>query len=206
MYIEIKNRQGITIVSLIIIIVLIAIGAAGVYKFMPHIKNQLLNIKEYDIKISVEKAARRIYEAVKYSENIYALPKAFVKDLEKLDPNLNYFMVSHDGRRIIIMAYDGNKFVEKTIVRKRRNVEYEMFFEKQSRTGRNDAIKYVINAYIIDGKENTTGDAANKRKITFESTVESMTALNIIDKGTGISKNNIAGATPSAALACNKDK
>ena len=206
MYIKIKNRQGITIVSLIIIIVLVAIGAAGVYKFMPGIKNQLLNIKEYGIEISVEKAARRIYEAVKYSENICALPRAFVKDIEKLDPSLNYFMVSHDGRRIIIMAHDGNKFVERTIVRKRRNVEYEMFFEKQSGTGRNNAIKYVINAYILDAKESTTGSAAHKRKITFESTTESMTASNITDKGTGISKNNTAGATPSAALACDKDK
>lgn len=206
MYIKIKNRQGITIVSLIIIIVLVAIGAAGVYKFMPGIKNQLLNIKEYGIEISVEKAARRIHEAVKYSENICALPKAFVKDIEKLDPSLNYFMVSHDGRRIIIMSHDGNKFTERTIVRKRRNVEYEMFFEKQSGIGRNNGIKYVINAYITDGKKSTAGGAAHKRKVTFESTAESMAASNITDKGTGISKNNMAGATPSAALACDKDK
>lgn len=196
MYKNVTKRQGLTLLEFIIIIAIIGlIIVLGINEFAPGAKEQILNVREYGLRFSMNKTIRQIDQIIKYSGNIRALPRAFVANTSRMDPSYSYIMVSSDGKRIVRMEHNGTEFIEKEIFAKeRKNIEYEMFFEKKSGTI-NNAIKYEIDVYIVDPKENT-----NKRKIVFESSAEPINASGVIDKGTGISKRDSKYASPSVAL------
>lgn len=203
MYKNIMNRKGITLLKLILIVTLFSLAIViGVRLVIPAIKDQVLNIKEYNLNLSLKKAAREISQTVAYSEKIYAMPRIFVRNVDRMDPDLNYFMVSPDGKSIVSMEYEGNRFIKRVITKEKDNIEYEMFFEKETGTGGNSIINYVINAYIVS----TDADGLNKRKVVLESTIQPIGAIEIIDKGTGISQRDVKGATPSVALAYSKSR
>lgn len=201
MYKKIMNKQGITPLGLIIMVALIGLVIViGMNRFMPKVGEQILNIKERSLRLLMEKAVKQIDQIIEYSSNICAVPKVFVADTGNMDPNCNYIMVSPDGKRIVIMKHDGDKFIEKTVVMQEyKNVEYEMFFEKGPKSDVNNVIKYEIDVYMIDQKENT-----NKKKIVFESSVEPIGETEIIDKGTGIHGRDSKNASPSVALKYSK--
>ena len=197
MYKKIANKQGLTLLGFIITVALIGfIIVLCINKFAPGAKEQLLNVREYSLRFLMKKTIRQINQTIKYSENIQTVPGAFIANTSRMDPKCNYLMVSTDGKRIVNMEHDGTEFIEKEILAKeRKNIEYEIFFEKESGTI-NNAVRYEINVYIIDQKENT-----DKRKIVFESSAEPIGISEVVDKGTGIPKKESKYASPSVALA-----
>jgi hypothetical protein len=197
MYKNITNRQGLTLLEFIIIIAIIGlIIVLGINEFAPGAKEEILNVREYGLRFSMNKTIKQIDQIIKYSGNIRALPRAFVANISRLDPSYSYIMVSSDGKRIMRMEHNGTEFIEKEILAKeRKNIEYEIFFEKKSGTV-NNVVRYEINVYIIDQKEDT-----DKRKIVFESSAEPIGISEVVDKGTGIPKKESKYASPSVALA-----
>lgn len=203
MYKKVTNKQGLTLLEFIIILALICvITLFGINKYMPDAKEQILDVREYVLKFLMKKTIRQIDQIIRYSENIQALPRAFIINTDRMDTNRNYLMVSSDGKRIVKMEHDGTKFIEKEVfVRERKNVEYEIFFEKKPGSIVDNTIRYEINVYIIDEKENT-----DKRKVVFESSGEPIGTSGIIDKGTGIPKKNSKSVSPSVALSYTKNR
>lgn len=202
MYEKIMNKQGFSIITLIIIIALIAlIIVSGRDKIIPYAEEQILNIREYGLRISMIKTKSRINQALKFSKNICVMPRVFVADTSRMDPNFNYIMVSSDGKKIVSIEHDGSKFVERVIQKKRRNIEYEIFFERGPESVMGNKVKYEIDIHIIDPKENI-----HKRDIVFEYMSEPLIAAQVVDRGTGISKRNFKGASPSVVLAYSKNR
>ncbi len=201
MYRKIMNKKGITPLGLIIAVALIGlVTVIGINRFMPKAKGQILNIKERSLCLLMEKAVKRIDQIIEYSTNICAVPRVFVADTGNMDPSCNYLMVSPDGKRIVIMEHNGDRFIEKMVIMKEyKNVEYEIFFEKGPKPAINNVVRYEVDVYIIDQKENT-----NKKKIVFESSVEPVVETEIIDKGTGIHGRGLKNASPSVALKYSK--
>lgn len=205
MYKKITNRQGMTPLGFIILITLIGlIVVLGINRFMPDAEERVLDMRAQGLHLLTKRTVRQMDQIIKYSENIQMLPRPFVANMDRMDSNCSYLMVSPDGKRIVIMKHDGSKFVEKGVIaRERRNVKYEIFFEKGSMSEINNVnkVKYEINVYIIDPKENTP-----ERKIVLESSMEPVSGTTVIDKGTGISERDFLGASPAVALSYNSNE
>ncbi len=202
MYKKIINREGLSIITIIMIIALIAVIIVSYGdKIVFHAKEQIINIKEYSLRMSMKKTKNQIDQILKFSKDICIMPKAFATDTSGLDPSYNYIMVSSDCKRIINMEYDGSKFVERVIEKKRRNIKYEIFFEKGPESVMGNTVKCEIDIHIIDPKENI-----HKRDIVFEYMSEPLIATQIVDKGTGISKRDFRGASPSVVLAYSQNR
>ena len=117
MYKKIANKQGLTLLGFIITVALIGfIIVLGINKFAPGAKEQLLNVREYSLRFLMKKTIRQINQTIKHSENIQAVPGAFIANTSRMT-QINYLMVSTDGR-MASMEHNGTEFVEK-IFRKR---------------------------------------------------------------------------------------
>lgn len=205
LYKKIKNRQGFTVIELIVaiaiasILIIISINLLGVTN-----KTHSLSLKEYDLQSAIRRAAEETNQAARYSKAVFAVPQTFVASTDKMDPGWDYIMVSHDGKRIISMEYDDSegkeKFVEKVLVPEHENIRYEVFFEKESEAEADNVIRFVISAYIVDKNGNKTAE-----KAVYETTLESVNAVQVADKGTGIPGEGVQGASPSIALAHRSD-
>lgn len=205
LYKRIKNRQGFTVIELIVaiaiasILIIISINLLGVTN-----KTHSLSLKEYDLQSAIRRAAEETNQAARYSKAVFAVPQTFVASTDKMDPGWDYIMVSHDGKRIISMEYDDNEdkeeFVERVLVPEHENIRYEIFFEKESKAEADNVIRFVISAYIVDKNGNKTAE-----KAVYGTTLESVNAVQVADKGTGIPGEGVQGASPSIALAHRSD-
>lgn len=199
MHRKIKNKQGLTVLELVIsiaiasILIVVSINLLRVTS-LTHSQS----LKEYDLQSSIRIATEEANKIVRYSKAVFAIPQTFVESTDKMDPDWNYYMVSRDSKRIVSMEYseDKGKFVERVLVPEQKNIEYEVFFEKDSDAKADNVMKFIITAYIVDSKGNRTDE-----KIVYETSVESVNAVQVVDRGTGINK----GAAPSLALAYRSD-
>lgn len=199
MYKKIQNKRGLTVLELIIAIAIgtILIGVSINLLRMTSLTHSQ-SLKEYDLQSSIRMATEQTNQIVRYSKAVFAVPQTFVESVDVMDPGWSYLMVSDDGKKIISMEYNDvtDKFEEKVLVSEQKNIRYEIFFEKDDNAKAPNVMKYVINSYIVDEDGNRTGE-----KIVHETTVESINAVQVADKGTGINK----GAAPSIALAYRSD-
>lgn len=206
LYKKIRNKQGFTVIELIVaiaiagIMIIISINLLGLTN-----KTHSLSLKEYDLQSSIRRAVEETNQIVRYSKAVFAVPQTFVAGTDKMDPGWNFLMVSPDGKRIVSMEYDASEgkeeFIERVLVPEQKNIRYEIFFEKDSTATADNVMKYVLKAYIVDKKGNKTNE-----KTVYETTVESINAVQVADKGTGIPKEGVhQGASPSLALAYRSD-
>jgi prepilin-type N-terminal cleavage/methylation domain-containing protein len=194
-----KVFKGFTLIELVIAIALVGMfitisGTLINMSFRVHSQT----IDEYEINSTVRIASAQVNEIVRYSKAVFALPNDYVEDVDKMDPGWSYFAVSQDKHRVSNYVYDSNlgEHVEQVIVDEKPNIEYELSFVKYNSTQSDNLINFKIVAYVtsVDDEGNTvrTGN-----KIEYNSKVEALNSLQIVDKGTLLS--------PSVTLAYRND-
>lgn len=194
------NKKGFTLVELIIVIALMGIIIAASFNILLlGTKTHSISLNEYDLQSSIRIATESVNQIVRYSKAVFAVPGTFVSNEDVMDPDWNYFMVSNDGKKIVSIEYDKNKkkFIERIIVSEQKDIVYEVFFEKNEASTIDNLMRFIIKAFKVD----KDGKKVGKEKVKFETTVESINAVQVVDKGTGISK----GDSPSVALAYRND-
>lgn len=188
-------KKGFTLVELLIAVALITVVIiVSMNMFFFGTNAHKLTFKEYEIQSDVRIATEQVTNIVRYSKAVFGVPYPFVESTSKMDPGWSYFMVSADGKRIVSMDYNDTTKVheEKIIVEEQDNIEYKMTFEKDKNAKNDNVMIYKIYAQVVDENGNKVRD-----KIVFESTVESVNAIQVADKGTD--------AAPSIALAYRND-
>lgn len=199
-----KNQnKGFTLVELIISIAFVSIIILiSTNLFLVGNKANSMSIKEYDIQSSVRMATEEANKITRYSKAVFAVPQTYIAN-GAMDPDWKYFMVSPNKKKIVSMEYDSvnKKFVERVLVKEQNNIEYEIFFEKVKNSTLDNILKYVIKAYLVD----SNGNRSEKEKFIFESAVEAINTVQVLDKGTGIPANGIITQSTSIALAYRND-
>lgn len=193
-----NSQKGFTLIELIITITLISIVIIiSTNMIRLTTQSHTMVMEEYDTQSAIRMAAENVNNIVRYSKAVFAVPEVYVSDTSKMDPGWDYFGVSDDGRRIVIYQYDADldEHVEVVMVDEMENVEYELVFEQDPALG--DAlVTYSIVAYVLSQDEEGNWNRTSE-KVVFESEVESINAMQVIDKGTA--------ASPSVALAFRND-
>ncbi|MFA9422829.1 MAG: hypothetical protein ACERLG_04590, partial [Sedimentibacter sp.] len=157
-------------------------------------KSQALTVKEYSVQSELRIAVEKTNELVRYSKAIFAVPEPFIASESVMDPGWNYLMVSPDEKKIVIMKYDDSlkTHVENVVVDESEGLLYGLSFNKDETANGDTILKYEVHAYNSDDEGNKTNE-----KIAYETTVETLNAIQVVDKGTE--------ASPSIALAFRSD-
>lgn len=190
-----RNIYGFTLIELLLalsIISLVILISSNLVIF--GVKSHKLTANKYDLQSSIRLATEQTNQIVRYSKAVFAVPQTFVANTSVMDPGWDYFMVSQDKKRVVTMEYnkDTNRHEERVIVGEQDNIVYEVFFEKDTSVNSDSVMKYKIYAYVTDSKGKKTREV-----LVFESTVESINAIQVADKG--------SVAAPSIALAYRSD-
>lgn len=193
-----KNTCGFTLIEVILAVALLSfviIIASNLF-FLGN-NAQKFTMTEYTLNSDLRKVTEQTNSIVRYSKAVFAVPYTFVDGTDAMDPDWNFLMVSEDGKRIVTMKYDeiAGKHVETVVVEESENLVYELLFEKDTAAKTDNVLKYKINAYITDDDGNKI--SPESPKLVFETTVESVNSIQVVDKGTE--------ASPSIALAYRED-
>lgn len=194
-YNHFKKENGFTLIELILalaLIVLVVTLSANLLLFAN--KTQSKTINQYDLQSSIRIITEKINETIRYSKAVFSVPETFVGSTSAMDPGWEYLMVSSDGKRIVNMKYneDSGKHEEEIQVNEQEGISYKMVFEKEEGSKLDTIMKYKIYAYLTDQRGNQI-----KEKIAFESTVEAVNSIQVVDKG--------SESFPSIALAYRDD-
>lgn len=196
-YIYKRNSKGFTLIELIIVlgfVGLIILISSNLLIFGANTSK--LVTKDYYMQSEIRRTTEKANELIRYSKAVFAVPKSFVESTDVMDPGWNYLMVTNDSKRIVTMEYDEtlDKHIEKNAVEASADILYYIEFEKynEDEEKSDKVIKYEIYAYNADKDGNKINE-----KLVFESTVEAVNAIQIIDKGTE--------SSPSVALAFRSD-
>jgi len=205
-----KNRQrAFTLIELAVGIALITIVitiSANSIQLMSQAHE--LTFNEYELQSAIKQTSSQLSDTIRYSQAVFAVPISYVEDTAKLDPEWDYITLSPDSRSVIKYSYDTatSRHITEVLVEPQDNVEYEIVFEKQSATQQvvngstvilNDNVLFFsVIAYLTEINED--GDLIRTdQKITFQSEVKAVNALQVVDKGTLLS--------PAVALAYRQD-
>ncbi|MDY0277982.1 MAG: prepilin-type N-terminal cleavage/methylation domain-containing protein [Acholeplasma sp.] len=191
-----KNSSGFTLVELIIAISLISfVIVLSTNMVIMAVNTHKATTKEYALQSDIRIAAEKTNNIVRYSKAVFAVPHTFVESTDKMDSGWDYLMVSPDGKRIVAMEYNSTSSVheENVLVKESENIRYEVLFEKDTGAKSDSVLNYKILAFTTDESGKKIGDP----KIAFETTLETINALQVADKGTL--------AAPSIALAYRSD-
>lgn len=190
-----KNTYGFTLVEVILAVALISfviILSSNMLIF--GINSQKKTVKEYSLQSDLRRATEQTNEIIRYSKAVFAVPQTFVATDSAMDPGWNYLMVSPDGKRVVIMEYDDglDKHVEKVLVEESKGIVYGISFDRDESANSDTVLQYKIHAYNLDDEGNRTNE-----KIVYETTIETINAIQVVDKGTE--------SSPSIALAFRSD-
>lgn len=191
----IKGNKGLTLIELLLSLALVSfVIIISTNILMVGMRSQDLSVKEYAVQSEMRIAAEKTNEIVRYSKAVFAVPKSFVSSESTMDPGWSYLMTSLDGRRIVTMEYDEDlsKHVERTLVNESEGTFYYLSFDKTDSANSDTVISYRIYSYKKDQNGQKTDE-----KLIYETTVETVNAIQIVDKGTETS--------PSVALAFRND-
>lgn len=189
------NNDGVTLIELMIALALIStVIILSTNILMISLKTQKVTVKDYSVQSEMRIATEQTNEIIRYSKAVFAVPKSFVKTVATMDPGWSYLMTSPDSKRVVIMEYDEtlDKHVEKVIVKESEGIQYAISFLKDTSANSDTVLKYKIHSYSVDGAGNRL-----KEKIVYETTLETVNAIQIVDKGTV--------SSPSVALAFRSD-
>lgn len=190
-----RNSPGFTLIELLLALSLVSVVIAiSANLLFFGTRTQKSTIKEYSMQSDIRRATEMTNELIRYSKAVFAVPQTFVESTDKMDPGWNYLMVTSDSKKIVRMEYDSTlaKHVEKVVVQESEDIRYHIEFEKDEAAKSDNIIKYKIYAYNTDKNGNKI-----KQKVLFETTIEAINAVQIVDKGTDTS--------PSVALAFRSD-
>lgn len=190
-----EKEDGFTLIELILAIALVVVVvtlSANLVLFGNKVQSETIN--QYDLQSSIRITTEKINETIRYSKAVFSVPKTFVGTTNAMDPGWDYLMVSSDGKRIVNMKYneDSGEHEEEVQVDEQEGISYKMVFEKDKETKLDTVMKYKIYAYLTDEE----GDKI-KEEIVFESTVEAVNSIQVVDKG--------SESFPSIALAYRDD-
>lgn len=191
----VKGNSGLTLIELLLSLALVSfVIIISTNILMIGMRSQNLSVKEYAVQSEMRIAAEKTNEIVRYSKAVFAVPKSFVSSESTMDPGWSYLMTSLDGRRIVTMEYDEDlsKHVERTLVNESEGMFYYLSFDKTDTANNDTVISYRIYLYKKDQNGQKTDE-----KLIYETTVETVNAIQIVDKGTKTS--------PSVALAFRND-
>ena len=190
-----KYTYGFTLVEVILAVALVSfviILSSNMLIFGTN--SQKLTVKEYSLQSDLRRATEQTNELIRYSKAVFAVPESFVSPVSAMDPGWSYLMVSPDGKRIVDMEYDDGlkTHVEKVLVEESKGILYGLSFDKDESANGDTVLKYKIHVYNSDGAGNKTDE-----KIFYETTIETINAIQVVDKGTE--------SSPSIALAYRSD-
>jgi len=190
-----SSMRGVTLIELLLALGLISIVImVSTNILMVSMNSQRAAVKEYSLQSDLRRVAEHTNEVIRYSKAVFAVPSTFVSSESKMDLGWNYLMVSSDGKRIVSMEYDSsiNKHAEKVLVPETEGLRYRVSFEKDNVRNSDKVLSFRIYASTVDENGNML-----KEKIVYESSVETVNAIQVVDKGTL--------AAPSIALAYRGD-
>ena len=190
-----KTINGFTLIELILTIVLISLVITVSVNMMTFAnRTHRITVDEYDLQSAIRLAAESTNNIVRYSKAVFAVPDTFVNYASNMDSGWNYFMVSSDRKKIVRMEYDADtdSHLEVVVVPERPNILYEMTFAKDDTANSDSVMKFEIIAMIVDNDQNVID-----KKVEISSVVESVNAMQIVDKGSAVS--------PAVALAFRSD-
>ena len=190
-----RNSNGFTLIEVLLVLGLLSIIILVTTNILIFgVNTNKLTSKEYSLQSDLRRATEKTNELIRYSKAAFAVPQPFIASESSMDPGWSYLMASPDSKRIVTMEYDESlgKHVEKVVVNESEGVLYALSFEKVQSANSDTVLKYKIFSYNTD----SSGNKLNE-KIVYETTVETINAIQVLDKGTEFS--------PSIALAFRSD-
>lgn len=190
-----KTINGFTLIELILTIVLISLVITVSVNMMTFAnRTHRITVDEYELQSAIRLAAESTNNIVRYSKAVFAVPETFVQTPSNMDSGWSYFMVSSDRKKIVRMEYDADtdSHIEVVVVPERPNVLYELTFAKDETANSDSVLAFEIIAITVDNENKETG-----KKVEISSIVESVNAMQIVDKGSAVS--------PAVALAYRSD-
>lgn len=177
-----KNRKGITLVELIVVIILVAMVLAIAGTFLNFsFMTQKKSANEYKIQADLRIASAIINNEIRNSTVTFTLPITKFQPASVRNQDWNYIGIE-DNKRIVQITPNGTSTPAiKVLFTADDGISYNLKFAKQSISDYNSKlIRYTLEATV---------DANNNKKISIDSKVE---AINSVAVDEGGSANNPA--------------
>jgi type II secretory pathway pseudopilin PulG len=187
--VNMKNRKGITLVELIVVIVLVSMVLVIAGTFMNFsFMTQKTSANEYKVQADLRLASTIINNEIRNSTVTFTLPITKFMPASARDQNWNYIGIE-DNKRVVQITPNGTSTpAVQVLFTAGEGISYSLKFAKQSIPDYNSKlIQYTIEATV---------DSNNSKKISILSKVE---AINSIAVDEGGSLNN-----PAVAIAYKK--
>lgn len=175
-----KNRKnGFTLVELLLVsailgIIIMVTSGIIIYSY----RVQRVSYDEYELQTTMRLAAEETNKVVRYSSAIFTIPEGRFFE-GNLSDGWNYFGLSADKREVIKYVYEERGGVTKhwkeVVVPAQDNLEYSIVFDKENDDPEDRMMKFKIIGTVL---------GTTDRRIIIESEVESINALQVVDRGT----------------------
>lgn len=192
-----KKRDGVTLLELVIVMALVSVVITLSSSMMVlSTKTHKITIDDYEVQTTIRKATDKTNGILRYSSALFTIPKGRFFEAN-LTAGWNYFGISENGEELISYIYEQRydesgtlvlKHWKEVVVPSHFNLKYELIFEKDSASNKDNFIKYSI---VANNKD------TNNKRLEIESEVEAINALQVVDRGTAV--------TPAVAIAYRSD-
>ena len=175
----IKSNRGFTLVELLVVlaILLVAMSLSTSLIFFST-KAHESTFDEYQLQAKMRTASEKTNTAVRYSSAVFTIPEGRFFEAN-LTAGWNYLGVSSDKKEIIRYVYEERggitKHWKEVIVPDQQNLEFDLTFQKVNTDPNDKILKFKLVGTVL-------GD--NSRKITIETDIDALNALQIVDRGT----------------------
>lgn len=175
----IKSNRGFTLVELLVVlaILLVAMSLSTSLIFFST-KAHESTFDEYQLQAKMRTASEKTNTAVRYSSAVFTIPEGRFFEAN-LTAGWNYLGVSSDKKEIIRYVYEERggitKHWKEVIVPDQQNLEFDLTFQKVNADPNDKILKFKLVGTVL-------GD--NSRKITIETDIDALNALQIVDRGT----------------------
>lgn len=194
-----KNKKGVTLIELVVVIALLGI-ALSIVPMALNILNRshATSVNEYEIQSSLRLTASKVSEIVRYSQAVFALPHEFIEDTTKLDPDWQFIALSPDSKSVVIYKYNTTTMTHEPsiLVPAKDNIKYELLFTKKPGSINDKLLHFTIQAFVLS-KDAGGNIVRTNSKVVYKTELAAINALQVVDKGTPLS--------PGVAIGFRKD-